>query len=71
MSRLLVFYAGVHEVHWCYDGINYRTNGNGEGIWKINPNGVTSHQIMGTTQFNLKGLSNSSIRRRIQRFHSD
>ena len=47
----------------------YRTNQNGEGIWRMSGDGtVEDKQITGTCQFNLRRVSRSTMRRRILQF---
>ena len=49
------------------DNVAYRTNGNGEGLWKRNATTGEWKQIIGTSQFHLLQKTDSGKRKAIRR----
>ena len=49
----------------------YRTNSDGEGLWKYNENTGEWKQIVGTCQFNLLQKTDSGKRKAIKRFFEE
>lgn len=57
------------KVHWKYHGEEYRTNGQGEGVWLKIDNESKFHQIRGTCDFRLRGTK-GAIRAKLNRMYA-
>ena len=53
---------------WTYDGDRYRTNKNGEGIWKKDTDRENWRQIAGLSQFSVLGKRRSDAWKKIRRY---
>ena len=57
------------KIEWkVRDGIYYTTNDSGRGIFQVRDG--ERHQLMGTAQFSVAGLTKSSARAKIRKFMS-
>jgi len=56
------------KVRWTYDGVRYRTDSHGEGLWMINKHGLPCRQIMGDCDFRLRGTI-GAIRAKLNRMY--
>jgi len=52
---------------WTYEGDRYRTNANGEGIWRKDTGRENWRQIAGLSQFSVLGKRRSDAWKKIRR----
>lgn len=50
------------------DSVYWTTNGNGEGIFLIDPSHNEEKQLMGTCDFSLRGMKDESAKRKIRKW---
>jgi hypothetical protein len=63
---LKIWHSG-DRIFWTYEGQDYCTNINGQGVWRVQSNGMLGNQVLGHNQLMLRGISRSTTRRRILR----
>lgn len=69
--KRLVYEKDEERWEWRWsdsDNVYWTTNSRGEGIFVIDPSQNEEHQILGTCDFSLRGITDESAKRKIRKW---